>query len=399
MTTSLYSSAQPDSEQVGDAADAPQRRVSVCIVSHNAYGAIHGGDSGFIGGVEWQTSLLARWLSERGYGVSLLTWDEGGPIDEYVHGVRVLRICRQEAGLPGLRFFHPKWTGLIAAMRRANADVYYQNCGENVTGQIALWCRRHGRTFVFSAANDIDCDARLPVLPLWRDRWLYRYGLGAADRVIVQTERQQSMMLRNFGIRSTVIPMPCPRPLKSVNTAEKPLSRRVLWVGRVCGQKRPDRLIQLAEQLPDLRFDLVGPHFDDKTANAALMRAKAVPNVYVHGRIPPNRMSEFYSSALCLVSTSDYEGFPNTFLEAWSHGLPIVSLFDPDSIIAREELGVAACNMEDLVAGIRQLLDDEEFRAQIAKNTLAYHNRNHVLEHVMPLFERVLVDGLQGKAG
>src|ERR1041385_9072964 len=112
-------------------------KPSICIVSHNCYGAIHGGNSGFIGGVERQTSFLAWWLAANGYRVSLLTWDEGGGPEEMIKGVRVIKICNQKSGLRGVRFFHPKWTGLIRAMRRADADVYYHNFSECVTGQVA----------------------------------------------------------------------------------------------------------------------------------------------------------------------------------------------------------------------------------------------------------------------
>ena len=62
---------------------------SVCIVSHNGYGAITGGRSGYIGGIEWQTSVLARWLAARGHRVSFITWHEGGPDEEMLDGVRV----------------------------------------------------------------------------------------------------------------------------------------------------------------------------------------------------------------------------------------------------------------------------------------------------------------------
>ena len=126
---------------------------SICFVAHFAYGAMAGGSSGHIGGVERQTTLMARWFAARGYRVSMLTWDEGQEDGVEIDGVKVFKMCRQDAGLPGLRFFWPRWTSLNAAMRRADADVYYQNCGEYVTGQVAMWCRRHGRKLVYSVAN------------------------------------------------------------------------------------------------------------------------------------------------------------------------------------------------------------------------------------------------------
>jgi glycosyltransferase involved in cell wall biosynthesis len=368
----------------------PGGLVSVCIVSHKAYGAIRGGQSGSVGGVEWQTSLLAKWLAGRGHAVSLATWDEGNPNTEIFDRVRVIKICRPEAGLPGLRFFHPKWTGLNRALAGADADVYYHNTAECVTGQIALWCGRHQRKFVFSAACDTDCESSLGMLRKPWQRGLYRYGLRHAHAIIVQTDTQQRLLKDGFGLDSAVIPMPCPAAAEAGTVPEASRkSKRVLWMARACRQKRPDRLLDLAEGCPELAFDMAGPFYDDDYARQARERASRISNVTVHGAVPRERVASFYRNAACLCCTSDFEGFPNTFLEAWSHGLPVVSTFDPDSIIARKKLGLVAKDVPEMREALRSLLASPEQYLEISLNAREYFRRNHELESVMPKFESI----------
>ncbi len=373
------------------------RKLSICIVSHNGYGAITGGKGGFVGGVERQTSLLAKWLAGRGHYVSFLTWDEGGPQEEIVDGVRVIKICRQDAGLPGLRFFHPKWCGLLSALRKADADVYYHNCGECVTGQMAMWCRRNGRSLVFSVASEADCDPRLPELSSRREHWLYLHGLRRADRVIVQTLTQEAMMARNFQVAATVIPMPAPGPAEAAYQAPTPASRRVLWIGRVCRVKRPDRLVEIARACPELHFDVAGPVYDDEFSRAAAAKARVLPNVTLYGAVSRESIPERYRSASLLCCTSDYEGFPNTFLEAWSHGLPVVSTVDPDGVIGRENLGRVASDTATLTSSIHELLDDPAAYATSSKASRQYFLKHHAMEVVMPRFEAILASLAQPK--
>lgn len=373
--------------------DKPPRRFSICIVSHNGYGAISGSRDGFIGGVELQTSMLARWLAKRGHRVSFLTWDEGGPSEEIIGDVRVIKICKQRDGLPGIRFLHPKWTGLIAALQKAGAEVYYQNCGECVTGQVALWCRTHHRGFVFNAASEADCDESLPELKYWKDRSLYRLGLRNATRVIVQTQTQKTMLRRNFSLDSSVIPMPCEGAQPTFERARgSPPSNRVLWVARVCPVKRPDRLVEVARMCPELDFDLVGPHFPDLLSTRAIEEAEELPNVKVHGPLNRQEVAWFYRNAACLLSTSDYEGFPNTFLEAWSHALPVVSTVDPDGIIHAKKMGFVARDAHALAKALRALLGSNGLYAELSGNALSYFAENHSLEQVQPLFERYLFE-------
>ena len=83
------------------------------------------GREGFqhIGGAEVQQVRIASWLAERCYSVSFVTLDHGQPDGINVTGVTVRKAYAAEDGIRGLRFIHPRWSGLWAAMSRANADL------------------------------------------------------------------------------------------------------------------------------------------------------------------------------------------------------------------------------------------------------------------------------------
>jgi glycosyltransferase involved in cell wall biosynthesis len=375
-------------------------KPSFCLVAHKAAGELFGGQQGYIGGVERQTSMLARWLAAQGYGVSMLTLGEGqGGDEEVVDGVRVIKMCSMEAGLPGLRFFHPRWTSLNRAMRLADADLYYHNCAEYVTGQIALWCQCHQRKFVYSSASDLDCTPGLPGIKKWRVRTLYRYGLLHANRIVVQTRRQQQMLSDGYGRDSMVLPMPCPGPSPAEYQTPVPPGNsgwRILWVGRICPEKKPERLLELAILCPEMQVDVVGPADDSAYSKEICDRARTLPNVTLHGAIPRMRMPGFYQHASCLCCTSVLEGFPNTFLEAWSHGLPVVSTFDPDRLIEERQLGVAAQDVKGLVGGIKMLCESPERWLQASGRARQYYVENHRVDAVMPRFLEVFLNTLGG---
>ncbi|MBI5863419.1 MAG: glycosyltransferase family 4 protein [Planctomycetes bacterium] len=369
------------------------RNLKLCVVSHFAYGALSAGGTGrLVGGVEWQTSLTARWMAARGHAVSILTWDEGQSDDEVIAGVRVIKICRRDRGLPGLRFFHPRWSGLVRAMKIADADVYYHNCGEYVTGQVAAWCRLHKRAFVYSVASDPDCDPRLPEMKTLRERVLYRYGLRHASRIIVQTARQQEMLRIGFGLDSQVIPMPCVGPAADSPPAPHSGPPRVAWVGRIVPLKRLEWLLDIAERLPDVRFDVVGPPDPETDYTRGLFeRGRKMANVTMHGRVDRSRMPDIYRAASLLCCTSEFEGFPNTFLEAFSHGVPVVTTIDPDGVVAKHGLGAVADDVAALAAAIDRFAKSSDEWKRASDAARRYFAGNHALEVVMPRFEQAFV--------
>jgi glycosyltransferase involved in cell wall biosynthesis len=362
-------------------------------VAQFAYGAMSG-SPGHVGGVERQTTLMARWLAARGHAVTLIVWDEGQEDDLVIDGVRVITMCARDAGVRGMRFLHPRWTSLVGALARADADVYYQNCGEYTTGQVALWCRMRRRRFVYSVASDPDCDPALPLMHTWRERRLYRYGLLAADAVVVQTQQQRRMLHDGFGRPSAVIPMPCPdtapHPLPPATSTDRRFGH-VLWIGRICRVKRPDRLLDAAAQSPHLSFHLVGPLEEGEYAQGIARQAAAIPNITVHGPASRDDVPRLYQEAACVCCTSDVEGFPNTFLEAWSHGVPVVSTLDPDGLIASRRLGFAVAPDGLTVALSHAATYSDEWIA-MSHRARRYYEERHTVPAVMSRFERLFLE-------
>lgn len=319
---------------------------SVCFVALNAYAALsERKDLPRGGGAERQQVLLAAELVRRGYRVSFVVLDDGQPDGEEIRGIRVFKSYGVERGLRGLRFFHPRLTGLWSAMARADSDVYYQRGAGSETGLVARWCRSQARGFIFAVANETTCMRVSPFLTRHSERILFRYGLRRADTVITQSLRQQHLLEEAFGIASTVIRSCCDWPLgvKDAGTPEDEKPGRVLWAGRLSKEKRPEWVIRLARELPEWRFEVVGQCNVTSAYGRNIARQLAsLPNLRWHGHVPHARMADLYRQARLLLCTSESEGFPNVFLEAWSCGRPVLTSVDPDNVVATFELGQVA---------------------------------------------------------
>jgi len=102
-------------------------------------------------------------------------------------------------------------------------------------------------------------------------------------------------------------------------------------------------------------------------------------------------MSRFYQPCSILCCTSAYEGFPNTFLEAWAIGMPVVSTFDPDGVIVSNGLGWVAQNIEGIVACLRKIIQSPKIWRKASKAAKQYYLANHTPEVCLPRFEQLLL--------
>src|SRR5258708_32914000 len=153
-----------------------------------------------IGGESVQQTLLAQALARRGHEVSMVTADYGQTDAALWEGIRVYKAYRPEAGVPLLRFVHPRWTGLWSALKRADAQLYYTSCAGVHLGLLAFFCARHGRRLVFRCASDTDCHPARLLIRYARDRWLYTYGLRPAAVILGQSAAPAQALNQHHGL-------------------------------------------------------------------------------------------------------------------------------------------------------------------------------------------------------
>ena len=337
-----------------------------------------------IGGESVQQTLLARALARAGHTVSMVVGDYGQHDGACWDGIRTYKAFSFDAGLPILRFVHPRGTGLWSALKRADADVYYTSCAGMHVGLIALYCRRHGCRFVFRTASDTDCDPARLLVRYARDRWIYARGLRAADAILVQSAAQKSALAQSYGLEGSVAGMFVEKP------GGLPVAKDidVLWVGNMRPLKRPDRLLALARALPQFRFHMVGGPLNGESRcfRETESAAADIDNVVLHGRLPYADANTIYDRARLLVSTSDIEGFPNVFLQAWIRGIPVVSFLDPDHLIEREGLGIAVKSPAEMLPAVNGLLRDAAACAAAGERCRAFMAREFADDSILPAY-------------
>ena len=353
--------------------------TSICFVGLDNYPVLAGesGDVAF-GGESVQQTLIAHAMADLGYDVSMVVKDHAQPPDQRIGNIRVLSAFRERAGIPVLRYFHPRITSVLRALKKADADIYYHSCAGMITGLTSWFCRRNDRRFLFRLAHDSDCIPGEHIIRFRRDVLLYEYGLRRADYVVAQGVHQVDLLKKNYGLDSTPLNMAVELPDK-LGDVERDID--VLWVNNIRDFKRPELAVRLAGLLPGQRVVMIGGSSEGQEAlyESTTALAAKVPNLEFLGRVPYAQVNDYFERARVFVNTSDQEGFPNSFLQAWAREVPVVSFFDPDGLIAGRGLGAVPADIDDMADRVRALLANDEERRRIGQRA-----RGFVLDNYSP---------------
>src|ERR1041385_2641628 len=102
-----------------------------------------------IGGMQVQQTLLGRQLLKRGFDISMVVADLGQPDGATWGGITTWSTFKPDAGFPVFRFIHPRWTSIWAALKRADADIYYVSGAGMLLGLVTMFTRHYGRNVVY----------------------------------------------------------------------------------------------------------------------------------------------------------------------------------------------------------------------------------------------------------
>lgn len=203
-----------------------------------------------------------------------------------------------------------------------------------------------------------------------------------ADFVIVQTESQKLLLQSRYRRNGTVVKNATNIDYRrGVPFSER---RHALWIGKSDAIKRPDRLLELAALCGQIKFIMVMNMSDRAIHNKILSSLPS--NVSVIDHVPFSEINSLFEKAFVFINTSEFEGFPNTFLQAGMAGCPILSsIVNPDQFISRYSCGLVSEAPEAGAKFIQEISTNESkwktFSSHVQDYVVQFHDvqKNAVL--------------------
>lgn len=341
------------------------------------------GDPRAIGGAERQQWLVARALVRRGHEVVVASFSDDPAAERSIDGVRFVEV---RPGTPARA-----WPRLLA---RERPDWVYRRCADFYLGYIAPLARLAGARMAYACAFDTDCTPEI-ALSRRRNLWpLYAFGLSMSDRILIQHEGQRELLPE--GLRSRAFLVPSIAAAAAAPDPEPSREPYVAWVGLLREPKRPHLVVELARSLPHVRFVVCGPPSEHRTrpayAASIVPALNSCPNIDYRGAVAPDEAQRVLVCASVLLSTSLAEGFPNTLLQAWSGGVPAVSVeLDPGGTIRRFGGGKVARDVADAARLIDHYLRNETERVEDGRRGRDYVRDHHSEEAAVASLQRALL--------
>ena len=197
-------------------------------------------------------------------------------------------------------------------------------------------------------------------------------------KIICQTNEQKNKLYRNFKLKALVV-YNFHHPIK--NLPHKFDKFTVIYVANVRPFKNYESFIRIVKELEhvkNINFIHVG-----KLSLHNLQQSLKLSNLESKGNINFDEVNNLISRSHLLVNTSFSEGFPNTFIQSWLSGVPVLSLsFDPDNIIQNHKLGFIGKTEKFSSKIIRNLSNNRNLLKNLSLRCQKYANANCSLDNI-----------------
>lgn len=317
-----------------------------------------------VGGSEIQCDLIARHLAQSGHTVVYFAVQ--GKQQSYQTPYTVEPGTFDRGGFQRILVKH-------------RPDLVYWRLNRRHFLPSVLLCKRMGIKFVFAVSSwgdlhkwayrlktdQLPFSKKLPILYQHSRQSLitciHYLGYYFVDGVIVQLEQQRHTLpvAREIVIHNSVDATATPFRW------EKPF---VIWIGTFKPIKNPELYIGLARHFQQTGIDFLMVGVVRGRYTDILEHLSLPSNLHLLGLRPHQEVNGILQQALFLVQTSDTEGFPNVFIQAWAQGIPTIGLYyDPDRMVQKNNLGFISGSFEQLIKDTKTLLDNTSLRKQMGQ--------------------------------
>ncbi len=331
---------------------------------------------------------LASTLSKKGYKVTIITYNEGGPLEEFIEDIKVVKIYSPASKINLLSKIKHLWN----AFKKSDSDIYF-HYGDSA-GILSIFTYLSGKRSIYKIASDVLLDRNLitgeikefksskfnsRVIGNWID-------IKLSSAICLQNQYQSKMLEKGYNKNGKIIKNHI--EIKDVDLDKKSKIPIILWVGSMAEVKQPWLVLKLAKMMPWVKFQVIGGYQGDPTLyNYMKKQSEELKNFEFLGVVPFEEIDYYFNKSWILVNTSMFEGFPNSFLQAWMNYMPVVSInANPDEVITDYKLGFCSGTLKQLKEDLSVLIHDETLIKEIGINGRKYVENNHDIKNVLPKY-------------
>lgn len=349
-----------------------------------------------VGGCQYQISLLLeRWRNDENIVKICLSkyFNENDNIE-------IKYSISKYGGINKLSAFSRLFDtiSLFNALKKCKPNVIYQNIGEPYAGVAAFYAKKYNVKFILHIASDNDLKPIYFKLSLknslrFLEKKFFDYGLKNANVIIAQTKNQLNLIKKYYRKNARYI-IRNYEPYDEVLTIKKqPI--KVLWVANFKKLKQPEIFIRLSKDIfkinNEAKFIMIGApaYWDQGWQNNLEKMIYATKNISYLKAQNIEAVNNHFASCHILVNTSEYEGYSNTFVQAFFRKVPVVSLnCNPDNIFKEYNLGYY-CNgsYEKLLEHTKELIINQKLRDIMGENARQYALKYHSINNADKLIK------------
>lgn len=325
-------------------------------------------DNKKVAGIAVQLYFWAQTFARHGWNVTTFT-HRNSFVEEGITFKHVKRYKRFQIIHEWISIF---WEFLLTRPRM----VISRGAGR-IVYPLAILSRWFGVKFVFFGASDVNFEPGKELIAGGEhNRKLWQKAVKNIKYIVVQNAHQRETLKKNYQKDSMTL---FNLWGEAKVTEMHDFHTDVVWVANLRRLKRAEWMVNAAKALPQFDFTIVGgatgqePEYYDEIERLA----SGIDNLHFLGKKSFAETNAIVSQSRLLCCTSTFEGFPNTFLQAWAKNIPVVSSVNPSDVITNNNLGVVVETEDAFQVALQSLLlnaGEYEKKCMAVKN---YFERHH----------------------
>ncbi|WP_339755323.1 glycosyltransferase [uncultured Winogradskyella sp.] len=340
-----------------------------------------------MGGAEIQIKYLVSFFKKKDLNVHYIFEDKDKPytneLNINLHPLKRIKIPKTI----GNRWFLYRNT-ILKLLHTIEPNVIYTRFYSSWTGMASNYSVKNKIPHLWAIAsnNDLVKKTKFNFLLKPFDFFEYLIIINAfkhTKNIIVQNNEQKLLLKKNFGIDGLLLRQAVPKPKnEKINKEYNKLN--IVWIANLKKIKRPEYFIQIADEYsdnPNFKFIMIGRQNENykKLIEESNLNNS---NFQFRGEVSNSEVNEILLESHILINTSEYEGFSNVFLQAWSRKNIVFSMnSNPDEILTKENIGCLIPTIEEIKNKLNYFWQNREELEGMSERAYKYVAANHNLDY------------------